>query len=574
MIEKITDNSSENTFHQLTSQAATLVMPLFQRRYVWTNRQLNRMFEEIESVVEQEAHSRFLGAVIAVRRVTNPSQPDPYEIVDGQQRLTTLYLILLAAAQLAAKNGNISYAKGLIGTNLFVDWAQDAPYNTKLAPSIEDRPQFRSIFKEVVGTGDLEDLIAPKVKLPYGGTEASGPLTRQFSNIKKILNKKHKDHGFEYIERMVEAARNGLTFVFILLKDPGSATTVFEGLNDPGVPISVGDLVKNEVFARKGYDAEDAQHLHDEKWLPFFSRFGALFNDYFFPYSVIQKSNTSKTDMFRNLREAWKDMDSGQIIEHLDQYTGPYLALNGREKEIKEFPKEIAAAITDLHRAKHPTSAFSFEMKLLDHFLKGKISSQEVVGILRLLEAFFVRRALCGVEPTGLLGMFRTMWSNMGEHPSAEKVAAVILKRQTIEWPSDQRLREQIQQRGLYSTSIARYVLFEYDKSFGADQGYFDDFTIEHILPQSLTIEWEEKFSKSVHSKVKDLWANLLPLTSQMNSNVRQSVFQVKRGYFKDDSMFASTRRFAEQTEDWNQDALDARTSALSDWAVQRWPRP
>lgn len=92
MMEKITDNSDENTFHQLTSQSATLVMPLFQRRYVWSKRELTRMFEEIQSVVEHENASRFLGAVIAVRRVTNPSQPDPYEVVDGQQRLTTLYL--------------------------------------------------------------------------------------------------------------------------------------------------------------------------------------------------------------------------------------------------------------------------------------------------------------------------------------------------------------------------------------------------------------------------------------------------------------------------------------------------
>ena len=146
MIEKITDNSSENTFHQLTSQSATLVMPLFQRRYVWTQGQLDRMFAEIDWVVEGEARSRFLGAVIAVRRVTNPSQPDPYEIVDGQQRLTTLYLILLAAAQLAAKTGHVDYARGLLGTNLFVDWAQEVPFNTKLVPSIVDRPQFRGYF--------------------------------------------------------------------------------------------------------------------------------------------------------------------------------------------------------------------------------------------------------------------------------------------------------------------------------------------------------------------------------------------------------------------------------------------
>jgi len=373
---------------------------------------------------------------------------------------------------------------------------------------------------------------------------------------------------------MIEAARNGLTFVFILLKDPGSATTVFEGLNDPGAPISVGDLVKNEVFARKGYDAEDAQYLHDEKWVPFFNKFGPLFNDYFFPYAVIQKSSSSKSDMFKNLRDAWKGKDSSEIIEHLDIFSRPYLALHGKHEELISFPKQIRESIVNLHRSKQPSSALPFEMKLLEHFLKGQITKGEVAEILKLIEAFFVRRALCGVEPTGLLGMFRTMWSNMDGHPTATRVADVILKRQTIEWPSDVRLKEQIAQRSLYTASISRYVIFEYDKSFNADQGDFDEFTVEHVLPQSLTSEWEQKFSKEEHADVKDLWANLLPLTSKMNSDLKQLNFKEKRTVFQSDSMFASARQFGEHTSDWNPDTLDSRSEELFTWAKERWPRP
>lgn len=574
MIEKITDNSDENTFHQLTSQSATLVMPLFQRRYVWSKRELERMFDEIRSVVEQETASRFLGAVIAVRRVTNPSQPDPYEIVDGQQRLTTLYLILLAAAQLAAKEGRIDYAKGLIGTNLYVDWAQEVPYNTKLAPSIEDRPQFRAIFEEVIKTGDLETALSHRIKLPLGGQEASGPLIRQFKNIKSLLSKSLRDNGFEFVEKLVDAARNGLTFVFILLKDPGSATTVFEGLNDPGKPISVGDLVKNEVFARKGYDAEDAQHLHDTKWTPFFERFGDKFNDYFFPYAVVLKSNSSKTDMFRNLREAWGGLDSGQVIEHLDAYSGPFLALTGNNTELSKHPIKLRRSIENLHRAKNPSSALPFQMRLLNHFGENSISLDETVAILELLEAFFVRRALCGVEPTGLLGMFRTMWSNMDGHPTAEKVANVILNRQTVEWPSDTRLEEQIRERPMYNSSIARFAIFEYDRSFRADQGRFDDFTVEHVLPQALTPYWETKFPKSVHGKVKDLWANLIPLTADMNGSILQDVYENKRSIFQQDSMFASSRDFATRYDDWTPETLETRSRVLFEWASARWPRP
>jgi len=146
-MQKITDNSDELSFHQLTSTSSVLRIPLFQRPYVWTKKQLERMISEVEAIRNEEDISRFLGAVIAVTRPTNPSQPTPHEIVDGQQRLTTMYIFLLAAAQVAAREGKIEYARGLISTNLIVDWAQEISTNTKLQPSIGDRAQFIDITR-------------------------------------------------------------------------------------------------------------------------------------------------------------------------------------------------------------------------------------------------------------------------------------------------------------------------------------------------------------------------------------------------------------------------------------------
>lgn len=100
---KVTDNTHEMSFHELFSQSNKILIPLFQREYVWKDKQFKRLVEEIDIVVEGEDENRFLGAVIAVRKDANPASPQPYEIVDGQQRLTTLYLFVLAAAATAAK---------------------------------------------------------------------------------------------------------------------------------------------------------------------------------------------------------------------------------------------------------------------------------------------------------------------------------------------------------------------------------------------------------------------------------------------------------------------------------------
>jgi len=160
------------------------------------------MTREIEAIVEEEDVSRFLGAVIAVTRPTNPSQPIPHEIVDGQQRLITMYLFLLAAAQVAAREGKTDYARGLISTNLMVDWAQDLPSNTKLQPSIGDRGQFAEIFKKVSQAGELSDWLPIKARLPHSEGNADGPLLRQFNRIHKHMLRKVNESSFEELERL------------------------------------------------------------------------------------------------------------------------------------------------------------------------------------------------------------------------------------------------------------------------------------------------------------------------------------------------------------------------------------
>ena len=568
---KITDNSNELSFHQLTSTSSILFIPLFQRQYVWTKKQLDRMIREIEAIADKEDASRFLGTVIAVTRPTNPSQPTPYEVVDGQQRLTTMYLFLLAFAHVAAKEGQSDYARGLISTNLIVDWAQELPSNTKLQPSIGDRGQFVKIFNEVSKAGELPDWLLTKAKLPHSDGISTGRLYNQFKSIHKYVLSKVKAYGFEELEKLVEVVRNGLTFVFILLKDPGSATTVFEGLNDPGLPISVGDLVKNEIFTRVGYDEAEAMILHENTWLPFRNKFKEKFDDFFFPFCVIHKSGASRTEMFGELRTLWRGLDSKKIIDALDQYSSPYLALSGIIDAKEVYGNKVGIEVTKLVELGHPSATLPFLMKLLKVFKENKISMKDTLECIQVIESFLVRRAICGIEPTGLLGMFRTMWSLCDNHPNADRISNVINKRQTVEWPSDERLLKAITERPLYGSNIAKFVILEYDRAQSYETPPVDQFTIEHVMPQSYCDSWESVITKDRHAKLKDLWANLLPLSKSMNQHVNQDSYKEKRPYFQSESMFASTRNFGQQYEVWNEIKIHERSHILADWAKNRW---
>ncbi len=578
---KVTDNTHEMSLADLTSQTLRLLIPLFQREYVWTKKQLDRLTRELDSIVEGEDTNRFLGAIIAVRRLTNPAEPQLYEIVDGQQRLATLYLFVIASVEVAASKGHIDYATSLYNAHAIMPFASatSVPINTKLVPSYSDRAQFNAIFKMLFTTKAFTKEDEGRLRLPESTGDPNGKLIKQYARIKAYLIGRYReaetnDAGFGRLQSIVQAAMSCLTFVFIVLKDPASATTVFEGLNDSGMPIGTGDLVRNELFARVGDDWASAKTLHTLHWLPFQERLGKNFDDFFFPYCVIQDSAARKADMFGSLRNQWgKEVNPSNIIALLDQYSIPFLAISTLDLH-SEFSTSIQLQLRRLVEIRRPAAVYPFVMQLLRGNLDRKVTSEDASSCLATLESFLVRRAICGIEPTGLLGLFRTMWTNLQGAPTSTTVAAVILKRLTVEWPDDERLRDSILTRRFYKSAISEYAIREYDSSLGADVPDGSPPWIEHVLPQTPTSEWKIHFDDKNQLELCHTWGNLVPLTSKMNMEVSNQSYKEKREVFMNDSMYGSARRLAENFDEWTPDAVKQRGKEIGDWAVTRWPRP
>lgn len=566
---KVTDNTHEMSFHDLFVQNHQIQIPLFQREYVWTNRQWKRMVEELEIIVNGEDSNRFLGAVIAVRREANPSMPQPFEIVDGQQRLSTLYLFMMAATWVAAKNNHDDYARGLIRKYLIIDW-YEAGTNTKLVPSFSDRNQFCKAFDQLINTGSLVDWLGHKTQLPNRSGSDNGKYQTQFFKIRKYLQDRYSERGFEHLNEIVEAATTKLTFVFILLKDPSSATTVFEGLNDSGIPIGIGDLVRNEVFSKISNEPNRAQSIHEHVWLPFRDKLGDGFDNYFFPYAMIREPNIIKADLFRQLRKIWGNVSSPEdIIGALDEYTSPYLTLNSGI-----IPQSYSLPVKDvlirLNSYKPPTSIYPLTMKLLKEYELEKLSESMVIEALTTIESFLVRRSICGIEPTGLLALFRTIWNVTDANPTKEAITEAINKRGTVEWPDDERVRMTLMNRSIYGAPICRFILGEYEKSQGSDVPE-NDFWIEHIMPQKLTDGWKKVITEENHKKYVHTIGNLIPLTKEMNIEVSTAEYGIKKAEFESNSIFASTRNLAKNHNHWNQESILTRSQVIAEWVTKRW---
>src|SRR5262249_39812329 len=155
------------------------------------------------------------------------------------------------------------------------------------------------------------------------------------------------------------------------------------------------------------------------------------------------------------------------------------------------------------------------------------IKPEDGLRILEIIESFLVRRAICGHEPTGLHAVFKRLWQDCEGTPTPERVNESIRKHKTVVWPTERDVIDAVCKRPLYGSTITKYVLLEYDRSLGGDKPLNDPW-IEHVLPDTPSEDWFDSFSKQQHLDTKDLLANLIPLTQEMNTGLGNKSYSSK----------------------------------------------
>jgi hypothetical protein len=579
---KVTDVPQEANFYDLISGDNVLEIPLFQRPYMWKESHYKALLQDISDIDEETNAAVFLGVIVTFGRPSGPGRPPVWMIVDGQQRVTTLYMCVMAAVELAARVGELDWASDILGRYLLVRPMSGLSVNTKLVPSFNDREQFASLWKRIIEIKNFSNhqIVAsnpPKPPVPSGQVE--GAMTAQYKRIRADLSKLMRDHGLIALDKRVEVLANRLSVVSISLVDPTVAPKIFERLNYGAEPVTVADLVRNEVFARSGDDPQTALHLFSSRWEPFVGRFADKNTDldrFLFPYGLMYNPNVKKGDLFAGLRKQWEQLDPKQIIDDLEQYQPAYLALTSGADYQPGHPN-LKLRVDRIYRSGRPSSIYPFLLKVLRSFEVGRLSEGNACAILDAVESFLFRRAVAGIEPTGLHAVFKSLWpdlagdikdGNLDQIVTPKRTREIISSKPTISWPKNEEFRAAIETGDLYRRKIANYALREYELSHKGESPS-DGHQIEHIAPQTATTNWKnaipDDYEKLVHT-----WGNLLPLTPTMNPSAGQSEFAVKKKAYAD-SIFASAREVA-RAKVWDAKAIRARSKAISDWALKRWP--
>jgi uncharacterized protein with ParB-like and HNH nuclease domain len=574
--QKLTNSADEASLAMMLSTDAVFAIPYFQRPYKWKPERLQQLERDILQLIDGTTDNHFLGAIIIHGRPTNPSEPDVYEVIDGQQRITTIFIYLCAIVRTLCKQGEYDEAAGLFLKYIVINRQTSLISNARLQSSKDDRKQLNRVVQDLTNDDDFSSKL-PSFKfkpLPSVGSEA-GRLWSNYRAALRFLSNQTKLESIERLRQIYVALLEQISVVQIDVFDPVNGPKIFDSLNSRQEPMTTGDLVRNEIFSRVAdLHPDEVESLDQQFWQPFYEKFKtsnkSLFDDYFFPFGLIKNPNLKKSDVYSHLRQEWiKEKDPSVIIKDLASYQDAFLDLENRTNN-QNHGKKIASAFARIS-AITPSSTYPFLMQLSNGLKSQTVSEQNGLEILNLLESFLVRRAVCGHEPTGLHAVFKRLWEECAGNPDAAKVTGGIRKHKTVVWPTTDDVRNCVSERPLYGSSITNFVLVEWNKSLGGDQPTVVPW-IEHVLPESPSEGWKSDFTEEQHKTWKDRLANLLPLTQPMNQELGNAAYKVKRKVYLEDSMFKGAREFAKENEFWTPKEFHARSAKLAEWVIERWP--
>lgn len=531
-----------------------MLVPLFQRPYEWKEKDWetlwNDLLEQYERTDEEFVASHFTGAIVTAPARSVPVGVSKYLVIDGQQRLTTIAILICAIRSLLEPESK--ECRKL--TRLLVNEDDEGLDHYKLLPTQPDRLAFQALV---------------------GGTPLpESRFAQAFDFLRKRASGKDSDDKPIDLEQLTNAVQNRLTVVAIHLGDTDDPYLIFESLNAKGAPLTQADLIRNYLLLRLPPPAQ--QRAYEDSWLPMQARLpDEHLTEFMRQYLMTTGDEVAKSAIYAVLKKRLLSVEDSSIATELMKMQRSS-ALYAQVVGLSTSPSPgVADGLSRLRRWDIAT-ANPFILKLLDLNSAGNVSAADVATCLGIIESFAVRRAVCAVPTNQMKRIFLAITKEM---PSRNVPAWLV---QTLgsgssgrRWPKDDEFQEALLRYRAYGNiDRCKFLLERIEEEHGhKEPAAFVRATIEHVLPQTLTDEWREMLgaeADKIHERWLDLLGNLT-LTGY-NPELSNSPFEVKRQLLSD-SHFEMNRWIALR-DHWTEVDLIERTASLFSRAKQIWPRP
>ncbi len=541
------------------------IIPIYQRTYSWTEKECRQLWDDIlRAGREQSIPVHFIGSVVYIEQgLSAVTSRSPLLVIDGQQRLTTVTLLLAALADILKGRDSVGeFNEGKTRNYYLVNAEEVGDAHYKLLLSQTDR----NTLTAIVGKRE-------------GPDEPSLRIKENYENFKKWLTAKDCDL------EIVGAGLLKLMIVDIALnREHDNPQLIFESLNSTGRELSQADLIRN--FVLMGLEPELQTQLYGDYWRPMEMSFGqesygTYFDGFMRHYLTVR---TGAIPRLGDVYEAYKDyarkseaqgVDIEALVREVRDYARSFCAIALLRQE--QNPK-LSLAFRDLRELRVDV-AYPFLLELYTDYRDKKLSGEDFHEIVRLVDAYVFRRRVMGIPTNSMNKTFSTFSKALRKDRYLESVKAHFLGLSSYRrFPRDEEFRKSLETRDLYNFRNISYCLMRLENHDRKERVAVDDYTIEHIMPQNenLSQSWQNALGGE-WKRVQEEWLHSLgnlTLTGY-NSEYRDKPFAEKRdmeGGFAE-SPLKVNEGLGQQAE-WNEDAIRQRAQALSQRALQVWVSP
>ena len=550
--------ASAKNLLSIIKEPKQFIIPIYQRTYSWHFKQCALLLKDIQEASKSE-QGHFIGSVVYFQPdIHTISEINKFLVIDGQQRLTTITLLISAIVKFIEKNPDCG-----------IDTTAKKLKNYYLFNAEEDNDLY---FKLLLTRRDKETLI---------NLLTDKPLPKKYSN--RIVE--NHDYFFKQIDKKnINKIYKGLQKLIVvdvaLEREKDNPQLIFESLNSTGLNLSQADLIRNYILM--GQEPKFQKHLYETYWYPMEQSFGdniSVLPWFMRDYLTMRLNSIPKIgevyDKFKLYFNSHKDkIGTENIVKSLYEYSQYYVAI-ALQKEEDKILKPIFKEITKLRM----DTSYPFLLAVYGDYSNELITFDEFVEILHLTKNYVFRRAICGIPTNSLNKTFATLYRNIKSETYAESVkAAFMLMDGYRRFPDDSEFIREIQLKDLYNFRSRNYLLESLENFKRKELVNAENYTIEHIIPQNpkTPIEWQQELGenwKLVKEKYLHTLGNL-SLTAY-NSELSDRPFTNKKtieGGFNDSPLFLN--KSVRIADVWNKESINIRAVELGQRALKVWPSP
>ncbi|MCY4449822.1 MAG: DUF262 domain-containing protein [Chloroflexi bacterium] len=550
-------------FAEIINGNKQFIIPVFQRDYSWTTTQCLQLWQDVLRASSKESASHFMGSFVYVEGTAGAAF-STWLVIDGQQRLSTLTLLLIALRDHIGETGWVggedSPSTDQIDAYFLRNIYEKDNRSYKLILRRADNSTLRSLI-------DGEDLL--------DSSDTSEPVVEAYDLFRELLAGSESDPDAVY------KGIGCLEIVDVKLDYRDNPQLVFESLNSTGVDLSESDLIRNYLLM--GLKEEEQTKLYNDHWSKIehnFRQAGNAPDSFLRDYIALKQKLTtqSKADqIYEDFKKFWQlsDVDSTAVIlEDMGRFARYYVAFL---RPSMTPHKPIFPYMVHVRSGGFGNTHAPLVMRLYDYYDRNLVTQADFIRALRLIKSYLIRRAVLGLQTRDYWSVFARMAHSIKEDSVFESFQVVLARQNySYRFPSDREFITGLQECNLYRLRICRHILERLENYGEREPSPIQEYSVEHILPQQIqdVPEWQEMLGAD-WEEVHETWLHRLgnlTLTAYNSTYSNRPFLQKKtiQGGFNQSAV--RLNQYVREQEQWTAAEMEERGRLLANRAIAIWP--